>query len=1119
MNNQNFQLIIISIIVSLSFSPVFNCESYYLKPKTRVNVGITMDLNTTSQYHHPEIIFNISKTENQYMTGNEFIDIEGDGNKDLILFIMNVTYFGEDYDIQNEIWIIKGPLYENKTYDEEIIKWIYPNETWNPYLIDLGTPDKYDLILVDEGSEFHKGSVMIYPFGKDPSDPWSERTCKIDISNEWNGTACDIQAIDTNLDGFNDLLVHKEISYVYTTPPPPGSDEPVNHTKLKKRLLILDGSKTASGNYNESIFSTVIDSDWVPGQGNSTFTGKFSILKNGEHFSIINSDVLYILPNETEQKGRIFSFDPIDLNYERYELSKIITHDIKDLSGIGGFNKVSTISLDPKQDYISIWSGGYRFFDTQVLYENTTGPKLNDCIFWTADADGFHMGDFNGDNSNDIFCSFPYYTISTRQQCGAINIGMNYSKYSGKLSIEDLQDMTIIGSESYSMIGSYYFGFFVDDIDKDGFDDIILRELKNPFTYFVIKGRGEKPPIVEDIGIDKEPIYRGGTFDLEVFGSDSQNFNKYIQYEINIRESGGEWSQAEIIDTDVNWSDEKPYLGSKIFTIQVPVNFEVGPFDIKVRATNTFNLTSEWKEFPSIGVISNSQPKITARLEKDVLKKDEVTNIIGTVTDMDSTGPFGLKLELWNGSTWNLDSVSSIKEGNNTYIVLFRVNETLLFGMEYLLRMKVTDPDGGTGTSGELHFIVLPNSMSFNITDVDPRVFRGEKLTVHYELDTEVGSAEISLDSDSIPDTDINLSSGSGYFEIMIPVDSEIGLMMFNYNGNDGYSTVSGDFQTDVLNNLPWLHLPEEIEVNGSHSFLIEGLFGDREDSDNVELDIIGEYTGLEITYFGENETLFFNIKEEGTWEVLIRITDRDGGITEKSINVTGNKKETEKPYYPLSIRVLDNQGNNLPDAVVILVREGVEITSNVTDEEGMTEFLLTENSNLILRVEPPSELSWIAGERSGLVKKELNFEFQTTLFTVQLDYVEAILSTNGTLTVNVEDQRGLPIADASVRISGPISQTEETDASGSALFDDLLPGIYTIDVLSPDGGKATKQVTIGESEDKVLDIIIEIEKDREKNDNMIYYVIPIFVAIILLVILLSVYVYNSKTKKGHIEE
>jgi hypothetical protein len=606
---------------------------------------------------------------------------------------------------------------------------------------------------------------------------------------------------------------------------------------------------------------------------------------------------------------------------------------------------------------------------------------------------------------------------------------------------------------------------------------------------------------------------------VEVFGSDSQNFNKYIQYEINIRESGEEWSQAEITDTDVNWSDEKPYLGSKIFTIQVPVNFEVGPFDIKVRATNTFNLTSEWKEFPSIGVISNSQPKITASLEKDVLKKDEVTNIIGTVTDMDSRGPFGLKLELWNGSAWKLDTASSIKEGNNTYIVPFRVNETLVFGIEYRLRMKVTDPDGGTGTSAELTFIILPNSMSFNITDVDPYIFRGENLKVHYELDTEVGSAEISLDSDSIPDTDINLSSGSGYFEIMIPVDSEIGLMMFNYAGNDGYSTILGEFQTDVLNNLPWLHLPEEIEVNGSHSLLIEGLFGDREDSDNVELDIIGEYTGLEITYFGENKTLFFNIKEEGTWEVLIRITDGDGGITEKSINVTGNKKETEKPYYPLSIRVLDNQGNNLPDAVVILVREGVEITSNVTDVEGMTEFLLTENSNLILRVEPPSELSWIAGERSGLVKKELNFEFQTTLLTVQLDYVEAILTTNGTLTVNVEDQRGLPIADASVRISGPISQTEETDASGSALFDDLLPGIYTIDVLSPDGGKATKQVTIGESEDKIIDIFIEIEKDREKNDNMIYYVIPIFIAIILLIILLSVYVYNSKTKKGHIEE
>jgi len=155
--------------------------------------------------------------------------------------VRNVTYYGESYDIRSEIWTIEGPLLENKTYDDEITKWIYPNETWNPYLVDIGSKGKYDLVIVDEGSEFHNGLIMIYPLGDDPSNPWKERSCTIEISNEDNGTAYDVQGLDIDQDGKGDLLVHKEISYVFTTPPPSGSDQPVNHSKLKKSLLILDG--------------------------------------------------------------------------------------------------------------------------------------------------------------------------------------------------------------------------------------------------------------------------------------------------------------------------------------------------------------------------------------------------------------------------------------------------------------------------------------------------------------------------------------------------------------------------------------------------------------------------------------------------------------------------------------------------------------------------------------------------------------------------------------------------------------------------------------------------------------------------------------------------------------
>jgi len=1089
--------------------------------RTRGDVGLTVDLNITTEYFHPDLMIGIAHEDTEYPIENHYVDIEGDGYKDLVLFVTNITYHGESYDIRREIWIIEGPILENRTYDV-ITKWVYPNETWNPYLVDLGLPGKYDLVLVDEGSEYHNGSVMIYPFGDYPFYPWNERACTIEISNDWNGTPYDVQSLDIDQDGFNDLLIHKEISYVYTTPPPSGSDKPVNHTKLRRSLLVLDGEIIPSGERNESYFSTVIDSNWAPGPGNTSFNMRFHLLKHEDSFSIINGDTMFIMPDQTEHVGRIFSFDPIDLNENRYDLSQIITHDMRDLSGIGNIghvNGLSTIGLQDRLDHILVHTGGFRFIPFDRLYKNTTGITLDDCTFFTVDTSVLDIGDFNGDDKNDIFCSFPYYTISTREACGAVNIGFDYAKYSGRTSFQDLQDIVIMGSESYSMIGLYYFGFFVDDINDDGYDDVLVNEMKDRFRYYVINGREWKAPSVDGVIFEEGPKYRGETFEMEIFGRDPQNYARYINYEIQTREHSGDWVSTEIGDIEVNWTSDKPYDGSKIVTICIPDDYEIGTFDIRIRATNTFNLSSRWFEYPSVCEVLNSLPVITAEISRNTVSTDENLNVFGEVEDPDGHGPFELILEISNGTQWSLVSTREMEQGEGEYLIPFHINGSLLPGSSYQLRMKAIDPDEGMGVSAVLEFLIKPGDLSFEVTGYNLSIYRGDKLKIDYDLSTDMKNMALTLASGGINGSFFVLEPGMGSIALDIPLNHPTGINYFNYSGNDGYWETSGSFESEVMNNPPWITLPEEIFVNGTGSLEIGDLIGDREDTDDVTVAIIGEYNGLDIEYVNGKKTLLFNVDKDGGWTVVIMVADSDGSRSFDNFTLVGKPHASGENGKFLTVNVIDQNGDPLADARVTIMVNSVQIGTNTTNGSGETKIPISEVSSMVVKVEPPEGSEFIEGVRSGLTVKEMFMELTNLVITVQLDYTEVVSQEKGSLSVFLKDQRGLPVEGFDVNLSGTAYREGRTDASGSVYFNDLAQGIYKVDVSNGGGIQKTENIEIGAGEDKEINIIVEIELYEDDGKDPDTMIILLIFGLIIVLFILSIFMILRMRKTVDVEE
>lgn len=86
-----------------------------------------------------------------------------------------------------------------------------------------------------------------------------------------------------------------------------------------------------------------------------------------------------------------------------------------------------------------------------------------------------------------------------------------------------------------------------------------------------------------------------------------------------------------------------------------------------------------------------------------------------------------------------------------------------------------------------------------------------------------------------------------------------------------------------------------------------------------------------------------------------------------------------------------------------------------------------------------------------------------------------AMAATTGAITGNVRDTNGVAVAAADVSIAGPIRATKSTDAKGAFAFNDIPPGLYTVQVSKAGYTVARNDgvaVFIGESENVAVTLV-----------------------------------------------
>jgi len=1109
--------LLVFFLLSIPFKPK-SCDMNVEGVLSRSNgIGLTIDLNSTTTHKHHDLYLEMVQGPLERYDLAVCQDIDGDGFQDLVL---NVINYSNDHGVDRRYGygIIKGPIKDNRTYSsDDIDTMLFPYNSSRPYLVDIGRNKLPDVIFIEKGGIGKNDTVRVFLFNENGNHFWPTESFSMEVSNAQNGTVTSVQAIDIDSDGSKDLVVHKEISYEYESPPT------VNHTKVKRTALILDGDKLVTGAHNESIIDTRLITDWVVGAGNDSYTGSFKTFFIGNTYRVLGMDSNYHPLEGGDGIGRVFLIGDIDLTQKEIYLNGNITSDLLINIPSGGLDNVQPVkfSNENTDDIIVQYSTQYTVVSGIFQGGSFNGPigfiDKSDFKIWTENNNNDQVFlsflDFNDDGNRDILCSNPLNTISDRTNCGGIRIGLNATDLEGSFSTNDIQDINVIGPETLSRIGQK---LFITDLNSNGHPEILLPCDTDPNLYkiFIVERKKIEGPKVDRVVTMSDMVFRGDVLELEIFGSDPQNMFKYIDYELMVKVSDSEWFTPSVKKVVMNFSYDRPYDGSKTYHIDIPKNSTIGKVDLKVRATNTFGISSVWYEFDSIASVLNHPPSVQYPwLDKTVLRRTDRLNVSGTVQDLDDDGPFMLSV-LVNDTVQNRKVHEGTTLKDKDFQISLLLNESYRIGPNYLV-LEVIDPSGAIGRSVPLRFDIEPEPLSMTIPDPG-QVLRGNDIVIRPVFTTEMDNVTLTIRSDPLDVEEFVLNSPGEEVMMTVPLHSGLGVFTAEYMAYDGYWNDSGSFQFEILNNIPFITLPDEVHINGTGSLSLISMLGDKEDGRNVSvsLTVLENGTGSSAVYDENERKLILEVFRDGIYDLKVTVTDRDGGSANDTLRIIG-KKALEPTGPVLKVTVMDEKNDPIQGATVNILKDGSILSSLMTDINGSVSIELPEKGVYLLRVSPPNDRTWISGSRSGLMNKEFTVTIPPYEVELILEWKNASQSGKCSLVVVVINGEGTTVLGAGVTIDGPDNYHDSTNATGQVLFLDIEPGTYSI---TASYGKMTgsKSITLEPDSERTIEVVITTEK-KSDNDIPWYYFLVLF--LVILFIGLSLIFMMSRNRRRNEEE
>jgi len=586
-------------------------------------------------------------------------------------------------------------------------------------------------------------------------------------------------------------------------------------------------------------------------------------------------------------------------------------------------------------------------------------------------AGAVDVADYNNDSYPDIL--FSSGVSITGFHSGAAFIWLGRENISETYTWEDAE----IGFEGTSTwLGYYGSHAMFEDMNNDGFPDVILGPDSDDLRYFDIFLNKNDPPTVRFLGVEKKEVLRGEENHLWVLCYDDRTPFHDLNITIQLSVDGGEWRELEDYSYDV---DER----NLTVNITVPMGGELGFYSYRVKVVDSEGLSSGWVYYNDSVEVVNSPPEIE-RVEvvsgREYNYYENVSVLVYADDVEDGIGGLNATLHLISlsgGRRYNVSWVEVVASEHHLNIT-FEVLPEIENG-SYDIGVRVEDVDGGVDEEvwgGRIDILDSPlRILTFNITP--GRVERGATVEVHFtakDINDEVPAEARLILWDLFTgygnETTI-FSSGEEHekhFFGSIVVGREWPQGLYNATVRIGGREFSYSEVLTVLNSPPEVKVSEkvvEVEESGEVRVELSGMVEDYEDGAELFYEIPDppELFEMHLMSEGGRRILVVNFEENlsGVWNVSIRVTDRDGDYVEVYVVFVVN---TTSPAVEARI-------------VPTLTVEYENTTYNETVEVSVRLVIRNEGEgSAALRVEPLSEnLSFLIyqGELKAAGKIELS--------------------------------------------------------------------------------------------------------------------------------------------------
>ena len=330
-----------------------------------------------------------------------------------------------------------------------------------------------------------------------------------------------------------------------------------------------------------------------------------------------------------------------------------------------GYYSPGAALYESKKDYVD--DEGLDIYNVKNLFNyNLLGDP--EVLVWTAIPENFTVDHPGNISSNEETLQIAVFDSEASPVEDAVVTIMNDDIYQTGLTDSD--------------------GEIVFNFEQDINSSLLLTVTAHNFLFFRDTINALYPPVIRDLGVSTDSVYRSKTMFIYINGTDDKNAESELDCVVEFRAPTGDWTVIPDVYYD---SDDSLWVAEFL----LGTDFELGSYDFRVKLIDKDGCESRWTETLNTTEVHNIIP-VPMSLSSSSLSviRTSTSTIYANGSDMeDDESELNCRFQYMAPSgSWSELGACTFVDGS--WEVSFSPGSGVELGM-YDFRVRFTDTDGG----------------------------------------------------------------------------------------------------------------------------------------------------------------------------------------------------------------------------------------------------------------------------------------------------------------------------------------------------------------------------------------------------------------------------------------